>query len=300
MLECFPLQAKSESTLVITFGRIFCGKPVPIPDLVEDKLFRKMLLTIGSEEHRTRGRLCAMTLETPRYVQILDVLSRRLANGEYPVEMRMPTERELCDEFGASRFTVREALRRLVEQGMLTRRQGAGSTVKAASPQARYVHPLSSLSDLFQFALNTHYDFLSLDQAELDATTAAGVGGGHGERWWLMKGLRRDRPGGKIVCYIHSYMPPRMARYIRELRSCVGPFYAHLAKRSGEEILEVEQDLSGGPMNAEVARQLRRKRGTSSVCALRRYITQRGTIIASYNWHVAEDFHYRMKISKNL
>ena len=73
-----------------------------------------------------------MTLETPRYVQILDVLSRRLANGEYPVEMRMPTERELCDEFGASRFTVREALRRLVEQGMLTRRQGAG--IEAVGP----------------------------------------------------------------------------------------------------------------------------------------------------------------------
>ena len=241
-----------------------------------------------------------MTLETPRYVQILDVLSRRLANGDYPVEMRMPTERELCDEFGASRFTVREALRRLVEQGMLTRRQGAGSTVKAANPQARYVHPLSSLSDLFQFALNTHYDFLSLAQAKLDDATAAGVGGEPGEAWWLMKGLRRDRPGGKIVCTIHSYMPPRMARYLGELPNCVGPFYAHLAKRTGEEILAVEQDLSGGPMGADVARHLRRKRGTIGVCALRRYVTKRGTIIASYNWHVAEDFHYRMKISKNL
>lgn len=241
-----------------------------------------------------------MTLETPRYVQILDVLSRRLANGEYPIEMRMPTERELCDEFGASRFTVREALRRLVEQGMLTRRQGAGSTVKAANPQARYVHPLSSLSDLFQFALNTHYDFLSLAQSTLDDATAAGVGGEPGEDWWLMKGLRRDKAGGKIVCYIHSYMPPRMGRYVRELPGCVGPFYAHLARRTGEDILEVEQDLSGGPMSPEVARHLRRKRGTIGVCALRRYITRRGTIIASYNWHAAEDFHYRMKISKNL
>ena len=240
-----------------------------------------------------------MTLETPRYVQILDVLSRRLETGEYPLEMRMPTERELCDEFGASRFTVREALRRLVDQGMATRRQGAGSTVTAVAPRARYVHPLSSLSDLFQFALNTHYEFSLLAQARLDDATAAGVGGEPGERWWLMKGLRRDRPGGKIVCYIHSYMPPRMASYVRELPSCIGPFYAYLAERAGEDILEVEQDLNGGPMNADVARHLRRKRGTISLCALRRYITKRGTIIASYNWHVAEDFHYTMKISKN-
>ena len=72
--------------------------------------------------------------------------------------MRLPTESELCDEFNASRFTVREALRRLVEQGMVQRRQGAGSIVVSTTPQARYVHSLSSLSDLFQFALDTHYE----------------------------------------------------------------------------------------------------------------------------------------------
>ena len=45
---------------------------------------------------------------------------------EDSVDTRPPTESELCDEFNASRFTVREALRRLVEQGMVQRRQGAG------------------------------------------------------------------------------------------------------------------------------------------------------------------------------
>jgi hypothetical protein len=69
--------------------------------------------------------------------------------------MRLPTESELCDEFNASRFTIREALRRMLEQGMVQRRQGAGSVVVSTRPQARYVHTLSSLSDLFQFALVT-------------------------------------------------------------------------------------------------------------------------------------------------
>src|SRR5271155_5664034 len=99
-----------------------------------------------------------MSTNAPRYVQIFNALSQRMESGEYPVEMRLPTESELCDEFGASRFTVREALRRLVDQGMVQRRQGAGSIVVAVKPQARYVHSLSSLADLFQFALETHYE----------------------------------------------------------------------------------------------------------------------------------------------
>jgi hypothetical protein len=29
-------------------------------------------------------------------------------------------------------------------------------------------------------------------------------------------------------------------------------------------------------------------------------MTPNGTLIASYNWHVAEQFHYRMKMSRAL
>ena len=118
-----------------------------------------------------------MTMEQPRYMQILNVLSQRVETGQYPLEERLPTESELCDEFGASRFTVREALRRLVDHGMVQRRQGAGSIVVAASPKARYVHSLSSLADLSQFALDTHYELLSSSPTKLPAGVAAQIGG---------------------------------------------------------------------------------------------------------------------------
>jgi DNA-binding GntR family transcriptional regulator len=223
-----------------------------------------------------------------------------MESGVYPLEERLPTEKELCDEFGASRFTVREALRRLVDHGMVQRRQGAGSVVVAVKPQARYVHSLSSLADLSEFALDTHYELLSHTQVKLSADIAAEIGGKPGSPWSLMQGLRRTEPGGDVLCYVRSYIPRRLSRYGRELSRCIGPFYAHLAERAGEEILEVEQDLRGEPMNKDVAARLRQKPGTISMCALRRYVTRRGTLIASYNWHVAQHFHYQMKLSRNL
>jgi GntR family transcriptional regulator len=234
----------------------------------------------------------------PRYAQIFNTLNKRMQAGKYPVDMRLPTESELCDEFNASRFTVREALRRLVEQGMVQRRQGAGSIVVSTTPQAQYVHSLSSLSDLFQFALDTHYDLLSTRVVVLDAKVAADLGGVAGERWQLVEGLRRHEKGGKAFCSVHSYIAPRAKVFIRELRHCVGPFYAHLANRTGEEILEVRQDIFGMPMTAKIANHLKCKTDAIAMCAFRRYITRKGTLIASYNWHVAEDFHYRMKMSR--
>ena len=97
-----------------------------------------------------------MTADTPRYAQIFDTLSKRVQTGFYPIDMRLPTESELCDEFNASRFTIREALRRMLEQGMVQRRQGAGSVVVSTTPQARYVHTRAKRTT---FACSEHYRF---------------------------------------------------------------------------------------------------------------------------------------------
>ena len=53
-------------------------------------------------------------------------------------------------------------------------------------------------------------------------------------------------------------------------------------------------------MSAEVAANLDSKADAVGTCALRRYITRKGTLIASYNWHDAENFHYRMKMSRTI
>ena len=136
-----------------------------------------------------------MTAELPRYVQIFNTLSRRVETGKYPVDMSLPTESELCDEFNASRFTVREALRRLVERGMVQRRQGAGSIVISTTPQARYAYSLSSLSDLFQFALDTHYQLLSTSHVKPDAEIAADIGGSAGRTLVAVEGPASQQEG---------------------------------------------------------------------------------------------------------
>ena len=44
-------------------------------------------------------------------------------------DMKLPSERELCEQFGVSRTVVREAVRMLVSKGLLETRRGKGTLV---------------------------------------------------------------------------------------------------------------------------------------------------------------------------
>ena len=51
---------------------------------------------------------------------------------------KLPTEVELCQQYGCSRQTVRSALSVLQEKGLIVRRQGSGSYPCLIRPAARW------------------------------------------------------------------------------------------------------------------------------------------------------------------
>jgi GntR family transcriptional activator of glc operon len=63
-------------------------------------------------------------------------LERLILLGELVPGARLPTEDELSDMFGASRSVIRDAVRRLVARGLLTVRQGRGTTVSEPNDAA--------------------------------------------------------------------------------------------------------------------------------------------------------------------
>lgn len=65
----------------------------------------------------------------PLYLQIADVLRRRIANGELPPDRPLPGEHALCTEFGVARGTIRSAVNVLREAGLVVRVSGRGTFV---------------------------------------------------------------------------------------------------------------------------------------------------------------------------
>ena len=62
---------------------------------------------------------------------VRDELVRAIASGEFAPGAKLPNESLLCERFGVSRATVREAVGALVEQGYLQRLHGSGTYVLA-------------------------------------------------------------------------------------------------------------------------------------------------------------------------
>jgi len=70
----------------------------------------------------------------PLYDQVVDGIRGKIESGAYKINEKIPTEPELCVEYGVSRITVRRAVEELESDGLLIRRQGKGTfvTEKAA------------------------------------------------------------------------------------------------------------------------------------------------------------------------
>jgi GntR family transcriptional regulator len=60
---------------------------------------------------------------------VRDQLREAILSGEFPQGTKLPNEEQLCDRFSVSRVTVREAVRGLIEDGYVVRRQGLGTYV---------------------------------------------------------------------------------------------------------------------------------------------------------------------------
>jgi GntR family transcriptional regulator len=69
------------------------------------------------------------SMSVPLYVQIAEGFLNRIESGELAPGDRLPPERELSELLSVNRMTVRRALRMLEGQGLLIRRQGAGTYV---------------------------------------------------------------------------------------------------------------------------------------------------------------------------
>lgn len=88
----------------------------------------------------------------PLWAQVLHDLRERLAAGEF--DHGFPTDHELCQSYGVSRHTVREAVRYLQDEGLLTRERGRGSFVR----QPHLQQPVGPLYSLFRSIEDQGYE----------------------------------------------------------------------------------------------------------------------------------------------
>lgn len=74
-------------------------------------------------------------MTAPIYITIHDEIHEAIESGRWVPGDKIPAERELAEQFGVSRMTLRQAVMMLVDEGVLERRVGSGTYVAETKVQ---------------------------------------------------------------------------------------------------------------------------------------------------------------------
>jgi DNA-binding GntR family transcriptional regulator len=124
----------------------------------------------------------------PAYMQLVNILRRRIADGVYRSGSQLPPESELIDHFGVSSMTVRRAINLLIDQGVVTTIQGKGTFVKPMEMR-NFSFQLSNLTSLFSDKDRNSIKILNAKMSVADEMIASKLSINPGERTLFIKRL---------------------------------------------------------------------------------------------------------------
>jgi DNA-binding GntR family transcriptional regulator len=215
----------------------------------------------------------------PRYEEIFRDLAEGIRAGRYPVGGKLPPELELCATFAASRHTVREAIRRLTEQGLIARRAGAGTLVLRRTRAGGFTQQISALPDLLAYVKGARLEVLEAGDIRANAQEALLLRCRRGQAWHRLVALKHLRGARKPVAYVLAYVHrdhPAL-RGVLDRRGIA--LHDFIEERIGERIVTVEQDFSAKPLRGSEAKALRIEPGYAGFVIARRYLAASGTAV---------------------
>jgi GntR family transcriptional regulator len=230
------------------------------------------------------------------YKRIVRVLQNEIVSGKHPVGARLPTESALCRRFAVSRHTVREALRHLRESGLVSPRQGSGTTVAAAEPSF-YLHPVASVTDLMQYAVSTRYVVSASRFVVADIKLARRLGCSPGRRWLYTEGLRYAPDGSPSICWTEVFVHASYAGIRALIGKRTGPIYTWIEDMYDERVVEVVQTLRAVTVPDALAAKLAVPAGSAALEIERVYKSAKHRIIeVAFNLHPADRFSYSISL----
>lgn len=160
----------------------------------------------------------------PLWAQVESDLRRRIDAGEFADSF--PTDEELVESYGVSRHTAREAVRRLVSEGVVVRERGRGT----ALADGRVEQPLDSMYSLFEAVeaggLEQTSELLAMGEVS-NPEAAEVLGRPVGESLVLLERLRRA--GDEPLAVDRVWLPNLVGRPLLDVDWTHTSLYEQLA-----------------------------------------------------------------------
>ena len=176
------------------------------------------------------------TSEIPLYRRIEEDLLTQIAEGQLGSGEALPTERELCEQYGVSRITVRRAVRELEIRGYVHRKQGKGTFVSRTRIQREMGRLISFSEEMRAQGREPGSQLVNLQHKLADRSIASMLHLEDGEPVWIVERLRLadDEVISLSVSYLH--LPPDVYLTPMELRTEISLW--SLLERKGLAVTE--------------------------------------------------------------
>jgi len=126
-----------------------------------------------------------------QYLKLTKILTDLICNGIYKQGDRLPSERELCRNYGLSRTTVRQAIQQLTMGGYVTSAQGSGTFVSKPPIRQDLLRIYSFNDDMIRMGKNPETEVLDFVSISADERLAKLFGITAGEPLYRIFRLRK-------------------------------------------------------------------------------------------------------------
>ena len=193
-----------------------------------------------------------------KYHEIQDYIKKRIQTGKYPIASYLPSENEICNQFGTTRTTVRKALDELLKEGFIVKEHGKGSKVLERGKSL-------GLLTVKGFSSSTDYEVQTI------VTVAPKITSWHTNRAFDLTKEEEDsacvyfqrvrRINKKPVVLENNWYALNALEHIESDRFIAGSFFKTLSQEYFIEIMGADQELRSIPANAKVAEKLEIREG---------------------------------------
>lgn len=198
-------------------------------------------------------------------------LLAEIETGRHRLGDCLPGEHALCQRFGASRFTIRQAIRSLADKGLVAARPGVGTVVIATSPPDAFVQTLNSIEELLQYPAGTSRTQLDVSRAHATAEMAQMLDCLPGQPWVRLQAMRLLSGTQLPISWLEAHVLPRFADVIDHPNPDGAPLLKQIEAAHGHRAAQAQVEIRSGRISAEQAGPLRAEEGAPALLILRRY-----------------------------
>ena len=240
---------------------------------------------------------------TPAYKRLYRELRDALEKGEFREGRRMPTEADLCRQYGVSRHTVRQAFQDLVSEGLVYRIPGRGTFATSLSEHGRYLRSIGTVEDLMVWA-DTNVELVRPISIEENEEAARLLRLPSPEVSVLV--LRRHYDGLPFAL-TRVYLAPDLGTQLAENNVFFGQsipnatVIATIESLLDHPIAGASQDVTAEPVPADVASMIECAPGEPGLRVQRLYFDTRDTPVelAISHYH-PERYSYRIELRRRV